>query len=120
MLMKLVHIGLIGVVLYFTIVFIDGVSLETQAYPFVPPLISPFAQSFSLLLALCAIVEMIIHPILRLILLPIRFITFGIASIILSAVLVSAVVFIYPPFNASIFWIFAIGFAFALFQKVTK
>ncbi len=85
--------------------------LETELNPYL---------SFAALLAIFAINELVVHPILRLVLLPIRLITFGIASTLISVALVYAVVQLYPPLTVSLIYIFLLGFIFALLQKAFK
>ena len=108
--MQLIHIGLLVAVLYFPITYLDGISLVSGPHGFL--------ISFLLLALIFSFIEIVLHPLLRLIFLPVRMLSFGIVSIVLSICLVWLVVFLYPPFDATTFWIFVIGFIFALLQRL--
>ena len=102
-----------GGVLYTAITRMDSVSLQEGEHG--------FWISFGILLAIFAVVELVLHPTVRLILIPIRFITFGLASLLLSVGLVYGVVLLYPPFTVSSVWvIFLLGGIFAVLQKILR
>ena len=102
----------IGIVLFVFIELLDGVSLA------VPP--QDFLLEFGKLLGLFLIVELILYPILRIITLPIRWLTLGLASIVLSIVLVYLVAYLYGPFIIeSILYAGLLGFVFGIIRSIT-
>ena len=60
------------------------------------------------------------HPILRLVLLPIRFLSFGIFSVVLSAMLIYTVVFIYDPLQIMWIYVVPLSIIFMLLQKLLR
>ena len=111
MLKIFLHIILLAGVLYVAIAYIDNVSLTigTQG-----PLVS-----FLLLLAIVSGIEVVIHPIIRLLLLPIRLVTFGLISIPLSVGAVYLTTVLHPPFIVGSFTsLLLLGIAFAVVQRV--
>ena len=111
MIKHVIHIIGIAVVLYLGIKVFGVAFLETKKLG--------FALSFTILLILFTSIELVIHPIIRLIFAPIRWITLGIASVLISVVMVHLVILVYPSFTVSSgFTTLLLGFIFAFFQGV--
>ena len=112
MLKKLFHVALIGGVLFFCLSLFENVFvLEVERYG--------FWVSFALLLLSFSLIEVYIHPILRLLFLPIRNLTFGSVSFLLSTVLVFTFTSFYPAFVIEgVMGYLILGGVFALLQRV--
>ena len=112
MLKKLLHIVLIGGVLFFCLTLFDTVFLlEVERYGFL--------VSFVLLLLSFSLIELFIHPILRLLFLPIRILTLGSVSFLLSTALVFAFTSFYPAFVIEgVMGYLILGGSFALLQRI--
>ena len=103
----------IGVVLYCGIVYLDGVTLLPIEYGIL--------ASFLLLFAIFAVIEVLLYPIMKMMLLPLRILTFGLASTVLSFNLVYIVAILYPFFEVSSFWqALLLSIAFGVVRSVTK
>lgn len=109
----ILRIALIGVLLYLSIVYLDGVTLTATKYGIIP--------SFVLLLAIFAVVEVLLYPIMKMLILPLRIITFGFASAVLSVNLVYIIALMYPFFEISSFWhALLFGVALGIVRLLTK
>ena len=107
------RIILMGVVLYGGVEFLgDHITLLDMQYGFL--------VSFATALFVFTIIEIAIHPLLNIVILPLRLITFGIASIILSIVLVFFVSLILPLFEVTLIGASLLGFGFGVIRGVTK
>ena len=115
-LMKLkyvLRIILIGLVLYLSVVYLDGVTLVPIRFGVIP--------SFMLLLGIFSVVEVLIYPIMKMLILPLRLITFGFASAVLSVNLVYVIAWLYPFFTITSFWqALVIGFGLGIVRLLTK
>ena len=115
-LMKLKYvfrIVLIGILLHLSIFYFDGVVLIDTGYGFFP--------SFALLVAVFGIVELLIYPILKMFILPLRIITFGLASVVLSVNIVYGIALLIPFFSIASFWQAAVvGFGLGVVRLVTR
>ena len=110
MVKKLFHILLLGSLLYLAVVYVDSVTLSVEEYG--------FWVSFVLLVLVVCVVELFIHPLLRLVLLPVRILTFGVISFLLSTSLVYVLTLVYPPFSiSSLFGFLLLGGVFAVVQR---
>lgn len=108
----IVRILCIGIALFAFIQLWDGVTLDVSE--------QDFLFEFIKLLGLFLIIELVIHPILRIITLPIRWLTLGLASIALSVGLIYFVSYIYDPFMLeSIINAVVVGFVFGLIRIIT-
>lgn len=104
---------LIGVVLYLSIVYLDGIVLEATRYGIV--------VSFFLLLLIFSFVEVLIYPIVKMLILPLRLLTFGFASAVLSVNFVYVIAFVYPFFSVTSFWhALLVGFGIGFVRLLTK
>lgn len=92
----LLRLVLVAVVLYVSVVYLDGIVLTDTSYGIIP--------SFILLFAVFAVIEVILYPIMKMLILPLRLITFGLASAVLSVNLVYVVAWLHPFFTVSSFW----------------
>lgn len=107
------RVCLMGAALYFSILYLSGISLVTDQHGFI--------VSFSVLFALFAGIEIILYPVMRLVILPLRLLTFGFASLVLSVLLVYAVSFFHPPFViSSVFHAVLLGVTLGFARAVTK
>ena len=110
---KILHVCLIGVALYASIVLLDGVSLTTDSYGFL--------LSFIFLFIVLFVVELVIYPVVNLVILPLRFVSFGFASLALSIALVYFVEFFIPFFSIASFWqLMLIGVVFGIIRGVLR
>ena len=109
----LVRIVLVGAVLFLSIVYLDGVTLSPIVYGIVP--------AFVLLLAVFAVVEVLLYPVVKMLILPLRLLSFGLASAVLSVVMVYAVAFIFPFFTIASLWQGVVmGAGFGIARLLTK
>ena len=82
-------------VLILGITYLDGIVLTTTEYGFV---------SFILLFIIFAAVELLLYPAMKILILPLRILTLGLASVALSVNLVYLIAFIVPFFTVSSLW----------------
>lgn len=109
----LLRIVLIGVILYLSAVYLDGITLLPIKYGIIP--------SFFVLLVIFSSVEILIYPIIKMLILPLRLITFGLASAVLSIGLVYAIAWLYPFFMISSFWqLLVFGAVLSIVRVLTK
>ena len=90
------RIILIWVALYLSIVYLDAISLAPTKYGIV--------SSFVILFVIFAAVEILLYPVMKMLLLPLRILTFGFASAVLSVSLIYIIAFMFPLFTISSFW----------------
>ena len=114
MIKSIFHILLIGLVLFFSIKHLSGISLEIIGD-------HTFATSFGILVGIFSVIEIALHPVIKLLLLPVRIITFGIVSIVVSIGLIYTVAFLLPLFSVTSLWqAFLLAAAFGVIQKILK
>ena len=92
----ILRVLLVGAALYLSIIYLDGISLQITEYGFI--------LTFSLLFLIFAAVELLLYPVMKMLILPLRILTLGFASAILSVNLVYIIAFIVPFFTVSSFW----------------
>ena len=104
---------LLGVVLYGGVEYLDSVSLSTGAHGFL--------GAFATVLLVFAVIEIAVHPLLNLIFLPLRLISFGLASAALSVALVYLVSVIVTVFTVTSFLdAVLMGLAFGVVHRLTR
>ena len=104
---------LLGVVLYGGVEYLDGVSLNSPAHD--------FWVSFATVLVVFAVIEVAVHPLLNLIFLPLRLISFGLVSVAFSVVLVYLVSVTIPVFTVTSFLdAVLMGLAFGVVRGLTR
>ena len=104
---------LLGVVLYGGVEYLDSASLHIGA--------NDFWGSFATVLLVFAVIEMAVHPLLKAVLLPLRLISFGLASVALSVVLVYLVSVFVPLFTVTTFLdAVLMGLAFGVARSLTR
>ena len=104
---------LIGVVLYGGVEYLDSVSLHIGA--------NGFWGAFATVLLVFAVIEMAVHPLLKAVLLPLRLISFGLASVALSVALVYLVSVFVPLFTVTTFLdAVLMGLAFGVARSLTR
>ena len=107
------RILLIWVGLYASIEYLDGISLEPTQYGLFP--------SFVLLFLIFAAVELLLYPMMKMLLLPLRILTLGFATAALSVNLVYIIAFVLPFFVVSSFWQAAVlGVGIGFVRILTK
>ena len=109
MLTKALHAVGIAVILYLTIEVLALASLEVTSHGFI--------SSFLLVLIPLLFLELFVHPLLRLVLLPLRFLTLGLISFILSICLVYVFQLLHPAFTTELLGFLVLGICFAFLQK---
>jgi len=108
-----VRILLIWAVLYLSVIYLDAITLLPTEYGIVP--------SFLLLFIIFAAVEMLLYPVMHMLILPLRILTFGFASAILSVNLVYGIAFVFPLFVVSSFWqAVVLGTGMGIVRMLTK
>ena len=114
--MKIKHLLrflLVGAVLYLGFVYLDGVVLVESPYGTIFSFVSVFA--------VFAIIEVLIYPIMKILILPLRLVTFGLATAALSVNLVYAIAWLHPFFEVASFWYaLLLGVAFGIVRFLTK
>ena len=109
----ILRIIFIGVVLYLSIVYLDGITLLPINYGIIP--------SFLLLFGIFAVIEVLIYPIMKILILPLRLITFGFASAVLSVNLVYVIAWLYPFLEITSFLhALILGLGFGVARLLTK
>ena len=104
---------LIGAVLYGSLEYLDSVSLHVG--------MRGFWHSFAIVLLVFAVIEIAVHPLLNFIFLPLRLITFGLASVALSVALVYLVSVFVPLFTVAAFLdTVLMGLAFGVARSLTR
>lgn len=83
-------------VLILGITYLDGIALTTTKYGLIP--------SFVLLFIIFAAVELLLYPAMKILILPLRILTLGLASVALSVNLVYLIAFLVPFFTVSSLW----------------
>ena len=107
------RILLIWLGLYLSIAYFDGISLEPIQYGIFP--------SFVLLFLVFAAVELLLYPIMKMLILPLRILTLGFATAVLSVNLVYIIAFLLPFFVVSSLWEAAVlGVGIAFIRLLTK
>ena len=107
------RILLIWLGLYLGIVYFDGISLEPIQYGILP--------SFVLLFLVFAAVELLLYPIMKMLILPLRVLTLGFATAVLSVNLVYIIAFLLPFFVVSSLWeAAALGVGIGFVRLLTK
>ena len=107
------RVMLIGAVLYLSIVYLDGITLLPINYGIIP--------SFLLLFGIFAVIEVLIYPIMKILILPLRLITFGFASAVLSVNLVYVIAWLYPFLEITSFLhALILGLGFGVARLLTK
>lgn len=107
------RIVLIGVALYGGVEYLDGVRLDADVHG--------FWGSFATALLAFAVVEVALHPLVRLVFPPLRAVTFGHASVALSVALVYLVSFVVPAFSVASFPdALLMGLAFGAARSLTR
>ena len=107
------RILLIWLGLYLSIAYLDGISLEPTQYG--------IFISFVLLFLLFAVVELLLYPIMKMLILPLRVLTFGFASAVLSVNLVYIVSLLLPFFVVSSLWqAMVLGVGIGFVRLLTK
>ncbi|MDE0243575.1 MAG: phage holin family protein [Candidatus Kaiserbacteria bacterium] len=81
---------LTGAVLYAGLHYLSGISLTGDGYDYV--------ASFLFLTIIVVIIDIAIHPVLKVLLTPLRLITFGLTSIALSVGIVYTIAHFFDPF----------------------
>ena len=112
MVMKLLHLVAIVAMLYAAIFYLEILSLQ--------PLSESILSSFIVLSLLFLLVESFVHPLIRLILFPLRVITLGAFSLVISITLTFFVLQIYPFVEASFLGIGFLGVGFSFLQKLFR
>ncbi len=107
------RILLIWLGLYLSIEYFDGISLEPTQYGIL--------VSFVLLFLLFAAVELLLYPMMKMLILPLRILTLGFASMALSVNLVYIIAFLLPFFIVSSLWQAAVlGVGIGFVRILTK
>ena len=107
------RILLIWLGLYLSIEYFDGISLEPTQYG--------VFLSFVLLFLLFTAVELLLYPVMKMLILPLRILTLGFASAALSVNLVYVIAFFLPFFIVSSFWqAAALGLGIGFIRMLTK
>ena len=90
MISLLFRIGVVVILIYLSIQYIPGINLIAPE--------ESWNNAFGILAVLFVISELIVYPILKIIILPLSFLTLGLASIILSLCIIYFIEYIYGPF----------------------
>ena len=107
------RIVLVGVVLYASVMYLDGVTLAPTKYGII--------VSFAVLLIVFSAIELMIYPVVKMFILPLRIITFGLASVALSVNLVYIVTILVPFFQISSLWYaLLLGVGLGVVRLLTK
>ena len=109
----ILRITLIGVLLYLGITYLDGITLTATRYGII--------LSFAILLIIFAVIELLLYPMIKMLILPLRIVTLGFASAILSVNLIYIVAFMFPFFAVSSLWqAIVLGVGIGLIRVFTK
>ena len=113
LLRKAIHIALLGVVLYLSVLYLDGILLTDAS--------GGFIFSFLLLVAVFAVAELLVYPVVNLVILPLRFLTFGFASFALSVALVYGISLLLPFFSVTSLWqLLLLGSTLGILRSVLR
>ena len=106
------RVALTACVLFFGLRYMDGLALAGSG--------AEYLVSFCTLLAIFVVIDVIIHPVLKVVLTPLRLVTFGLVSVLLSVGIVHAVAFFFVPFTAS--WLHGslLGGMLGILRKVVR
>lgn len=109
----MLRILLIWLGLYLSVAYLDDISLEPIQYGILP--------SFVILFIVFAVVELLLYPIMKMLILPLRILTLGFASAVLSVNLVYIIAFFLPFFVVSSLWQAAVlGVGIGFVRLLTK
>ena len=113
LLRKLIHVVFLGVVLYFSVLYLDGVLLTDY--------FGGFIFSFLTLVFVFVVAELLVYPVVNLVILPLRFLTFGFASLALSVGLVYGISFLLPFFSVTSLWqLLLLGSVLGILRSVLR
>ena len=100
-------------VLILGITYLDGIALTTTKYGLIP--------SYVLVFLIFAAVELLLYPAMKMLILPLRILTLGLASAVLSVNLVYLIAFVVPFFTVSSLWqAIVVGVGIGLARVLTK